>query len=140
MGQTFAKRHHLIASRFGGWPIWAAVGRLEFADKSARCVPCAFSFHWIQGAEVMSTALSVVLGGDFVPLPTLANDVCRSAARRLHESPYHVLRSLSCEFRDGVLILRGSVDSFYLKQVAQTAVLGIPCVDSVDNRVEVESQ
>lgn len=87
----------------------------------------------------MSATLSVVLGGSVVPLPTLADEVCRSAARRLRESPYHVLRRLSCEFRDGVLILRGSVDSFYLKQVAQTAVFGIPFVDAVDNRVEVEN-
>ena len=88
----------------------------------------------------MSAALSVVLGGDVVPLPSLADDVCRLATRRLHESPYHVLRSLSCEFRDGVLILRGAVDSFYLKQVAQSAVSNIPSVEMVDNRVEVDSR
>ena len=88
----------------------------------------------------MSAALSVVVGGGVAPTPTVAEDVCQLAARRLRESSYHVLRSLSCEFRDGVLILRGSVDSYYLKQVAQTAVFGIPFVDEVDNRVEVESR
>ena len=87
----------------------------------------------------MSAALSVVLGGGITPPPSLADDVCRMATRRLRESPYQVLRRLSCEFRDGVLILHGCVDSYYLKQIAQTAVLGIKFVDEVDNRVEVKS-
>ena len=87
----------------------------------------------------MPAALSVVLREDDLPLPSLADDVCLLAIRRLHASPYHVLRRLSCEYRDGVLILRGAVGSFYLKQVAQVAVSQIPLVEIVDNRVEVET-
>lgn len=52
-------------------------------------------------------------------------------------SPYHQLRRLRCEFRDGVLVLRGSVPSYHLKQLAQTIVQGLESVAKVDNQVEV---
>ena len=40
-------------------------------------------------------------------------------------------------YRDHVLTLRGSVPSFYLKQVLQTAVRNLDGVRQVDNRVQV---
>lgn len=60
-----------------------------------------------------------------------------AAERLFRESPYHPLRQLHCRFCDGVLIIAGSVPSYYLKQLAQTAVQHIQGVERVENRVEV---
>ena len=48
-------------------------------------------------------------------------------------------REISCSYEKGVLILRGRVPSFYLKQVLQTTLKGIPGVNRIDNRVDVVS-
>lgn len=37
--------------------------------------------------------------------------------KRLRESMYVSLRTVSCQFEDGLLTLRGIVPSFYIKQV-----------------------
>ena len=63
--------------------------------------------------------------------------VAREAATRLHDSPYLSLKAVSCEFRDGVLTLRGCLPTYYFKQMAQTAVAGLEGVASVDNQIEV---
>ena len=60
-----------------------------------------------------------------------------AAERLFRESPYHPLRELHCRFSDGVLIIAGNVPSYYLKQLAQTAVQNIQGVDRVENLVEV---
>src|SRR5947209_19012856 len=41
---------------------------------------------------------------------------------RLRDNGYLVLKKVSCEYREGVLTLRGRLPSYYLKQVAQEAV------------------
>lgn len=48
-------------------------------------------------------------------------------------------REIGVDFRDGILTLRGSVPSFYLKQVLQSILKDIPGVDRIDNRVDVVS-
>ena len=52
----------------------------------------------------------------------------------LQENPYHSFRQLECRFHDGVLTVCGSVPSFYLKQVAQTALRDVDGVASIDNQ------
>ncbi len=42
-----------------------------------------------------------------------------------------------CEYRGRRLYLRGQVPSFYLKQLAQTAVCGLDGVSEVVNEIEV---
>jgi hypothetical protein len=51
----------------------------------------------------------------------------------------HHWREISCSYEKGVLTLQGRVPSFYLKQVLQTTLKGIPGVDRIDNRVDVVS-
>ena len=41
------------------------------------------------------------------------------AMERLQDSPYKVLRRISCECKHGVLFLRGRLFSFHEKQIAQ---------------------
>jgi hypothetical protein len=56
---------------------------------------------------------------------------------RLANTPFPVLREVLCEYDRGVLILRGSLPSFYLKSVAQEAVRNLAGVRQVVNRIEV---
>lgn len=50
---------------------------------------------------------------------------------RFHRSPYLPLRYIECRLDDGVLVLRGRVPTYYLKQLAQNighSLKGIRCV------------
>ena len=73
-----------------------------------------------------------------IPIPAAA----RPSAHFDPESAtnaYLALKNISCEFRDGVLTLRGSLPSYYLKQVAQEAVVATEGVERVENHIEVAS-
>ena len=68
----------------------------------------------------------------------LANShVVTTAKRRLDASPYTALRSIVCDFHEGVLVLRGQVTSYHLKQRAQETVRTLDGVEVVVNAVEV---
>jgi osmotically-inducible protein OsmY len=56
---------------------------------------------------------------------------------RLLGHPYLALKNISCEYREGVLTLRGCLPSYYLKQVAQTAVAHIDGVGTIINLIDV---
>ncbi len=66
--------------------------------------------------------------------------VARLAAERLRDSNYFELRNLDCEYDDDryVLILRGRVSSYYMKQIAQSLVAGIDEVHRVHHLLVVE--
>ncbi len=67
-----------------------------------------------------------------------ADDALRGAVlRRLSASGYVSLRALRCEVAGAVVILRGALPSYYLKQMAQTLVLRLTGVRGVTNLVEV---
>jgi hypothetical protein len=55
----------------------------------------------------------------------------------LSRSPYAELRRVACEFHEGLLVLRGRVSSFYMKQLAQTAFLEMDGIDEICNQIEV---
>lgn len=59
------------------------------------------------------------------------------AANRLRQSPYAEIRGVACEVREGVLILRGRVTSFFHKQVALATVRQLGSVEQVRNDLEV---
>ena len=59
------------------------------------------------------------------------------AQRQLRESAYYSIRSVRCDFHEGVLTLRGCLSTYYLKQVAQTLVAKVEGVQLINNRVEV---
>jgi hypothetical protein len=60
------------------------------------------------------------------------------ARKALASSGYASISTLECQVCDGVVILRGVVNSYYLKQVAQESVRRIGPVDRIENRVRVE--
>jgi osmotically-inducible protein OsmY len=55
----------------------------------------------------------------------------------LRRNPYLAMKNVSCDCRRGVLVLRGCLPSYYLKQVAQEAVACLEGVEAVDNQIEV---
>ena len=55
----------------------------------------------------------------------------------LERSGYSALRRVRCEFRDGVLRLRGRLPSHYLKQIAMAAVAEAEGVRTIINEIEV---
>jgi osmotically-inducible protein OsmY len=78
-------------------------------------------------------------GGVAVLVPPTARrvDCADLAERALRNSPYLVLRNVNCDFRDGVLTLRGCLPTYYLKQVAQAVVANIDGVRRVVNEIAV---
>ena len=59
------------------------------------------------------------------------------AEGRLRGNPYLALKNVSCDWLDGVLVLRGCLPSYYLKQVAQEAVARLEGVERIDNQIQV---
>jgi hypothetical protein len=74
----------------------------------------------------------------------VANHISYLAQRRLQASAYSELREVKCSLQDGTLVLDGTVSSFYLKQLAQTAlremVERLPQVRRIENRLQVPSR
>ncbi len=48
-------------------------------------------------------------------------------------------REIRCDYRDGVLTLQGRLPTFYLKQVLQSILGGMPGIERIENRVDVVS-
>ncbi len=63
--------------------------------------------------------------------------VVGQAQEQLRAVPYISFRDLRCEYRHGLLILRGQVVSYYEKQLAQEAVARLQGVTQVVNELEV---
>jgi hypothetical protein len=55
----------------------------------------------------------------------------------LRRNPYLALKNVCCDWRGGVLVLRGCLPSYYLKQVAQEAVARLEGVQALDNQIQV---
>ena len=62
-----------------------------------------------------------------------------SVQGRLLGSPYLALRNIGCVYRDGILTLRGSLPTYYLKQMAQSVVIETEGVTTVVNQIEVRA-
>jgi hypothetical protein len=59
---------------------------------------------------------------------------------RLRNSPYWSVRQLVCHTSEDCVIVRGTVPSYYLKQVAQSLATRIIGAEHVQNDIEVESE
>ncbi|MFG0253879.1 MAG: BON domain-containing protein [Rhodopirellula sp. JB053] len=69
------------------------------------------------------------------PRPTDA--VVEQLHRALAESKRCGLRGARCRFEAGVATLHGTVDSFYLKQLAQEIIRRVPAVKAIRNHLRV---
>lgn len=61
------------------------------------------------------------------------------AEQALRNNGYALLKEIRCTFHEGILVLHGQLPSFFLKQLAQSCVIGLPGVVQVLNRTEVVS-
>jgi hypothetical protein len=71
----------------------------------------------------------------------LSGDVLQRVRGKLSQS-CHFKRhwqEIDCEYREGILTLRGRLPTFYLKQVLQSILKDLLGVRRVDNRVDVVS-
>jgi hypothetical protein len=69
-----------------------------------------------------------------------ANTIELQAQDELRHSCYSAVRRVSCQLREGVLIIHGRVPSYYLKQIAQNLLLQhLEAHVAIDNRLEVFS-
>jgi len=68
---------------------------------------------------------------------TQANHPSALAKDRIRHHSHLAVQRIWCEYNGGRLYLRGQVPSFYLKQLAQTAVSGLEGVAQVINEIEV---
>jgi osmotically-inducible protein OsmY len=66
-------------------------------------------------------------------------DLAHRVEAELRRSAYLVLTTIVCEERDGTLVLRGRLPSYYLKQMAGAIVEGVEGVRRVDNQIEIDS-
>lgn len=57
--------------------------------------------------------------------------------RRLRSKGGHALHSVECEYRDGMVVLRGRVATYYHKQLAQAVLLIDPLVERLVNLIDV---
>ena len=70
--------------------------------------------------------------------PENLGTIAKAAMVCLQASPYHVLRRISCDCKDGVLTLKGNLSSFYEKQMAQETVSSVEGTIQVVNQIEVD--
>jgi osmotically-inducible protein OsmY len=61
------------------------------------------------------------------------------AAERLGSSGYGALQAVRCRAEAGTVELSGTVPTFFLKQLAQSLVSGLPAVRGVRNLLEVRA-
>jgi osmotically-inducible protein OsmY len=59
------------------------------------------------------------------------------AEARLRSNSYLALKNVSCELEHGVLTLRGCVPSYYLREMATSAVSRLDGIDTVVNELQV---
>ncbi len=67
----------------------------------------------------------------------IRSHVSDAAHHRLRLVSYPQLRRIVCEFHEGVLTLRGVVNSYFLKQMAHHTIRDLIGVEVVANRLEV---
>jgi len=65
------------------------------------------------------------------------SDPAVEARDRIVRHPHLAVQRIWCEYSDQTLFLHGHVPTFYLKQLAQSAVAGLDGVDQVVNHIEV---
>ena len=68
------------------------------------------------------------------PIPA---DIQGMAEGCLRSNPYLALKNVSCDWLDGVLVLRGCLPTYYLKQVAQEVIAQVEGVQRIDNQIQV---
>jgi osmotically-inducible protein OsmY len=64
-------------------------------------------------------------------------EIAEIAEARLSASSHRALKNVFCKYDDGVLVLRGRLNSYFHTQLAQEAVRTIKGVERIVNKIEV---
>lgn len=72
--------------------------------------------------------------------PRYDRQLREAALAAISNSKYAALRQLSCTVAEGVVEITGTVPSFYLKQLAQAAIMQLDGVGTVRNLVSVSGE
>jgi osmotically-inducible protein OsmY len=92
----------------------------------------------IQGKKGRLNNEELGLGSDLDSGAVVRADKVADAAKQQLRAHTHLsMQRIWCEFEEGRLLLQGQVPSFYLKQLAQTAVAKLDGVCQVVNEIEV---
>jgi hypothetical protein len=67
-------------------------------------------------------------------------DPAEMAESHLRSNSYLALKNVSCEYQEGVLVLKGYLPTYYLKQIAQAVVAPTEGVERIVNQIEVVAQ
>ena len=70
-------------------------------------------------------------------LDAISSSLLDEIRSRLRSSSHPRLRHVECEYHEGIVILRGRVPTYYLKQLAQSVVLSHSKVEELVNQIEV---
>lgn len=81
--------------------------------------------------------LAVVESSASLTAPPALPSPAELAESRLQRNSYLALKHIACEYHDGVLLLRGRVPTYYLKQLALAAVAGVAGVHRVVDLIDV---
>lgn len=73
-------------------------------------------------------------------LGTVAAEALCEARRRLAASPYRCLRKIECDCEGDIILIRGELPSYFLKQLAQELLRELNGCSAVENRTEVRPQ
>jgi hypothetical protein len=98
---------------------------------------------WIMLSQGVGTSLSEAKPrddeGPSRPAGGLADarHIGELAQQRLRSHPYLALKNISCDYQEGVLTLRGCLPTYYLRQMAHAAVIGMDGVQVVVDCIEV---
>lgn len=71
------------------------------------------------------------------PVPKIADEKTLAFEELLRETDYRDLRKIKVRLRDGRIILRGNVPSYFMKQVAQEAVRPLAIGLEIRNEIRV---
>ena len=96
---------------------------------------------WIRTLEELKTASSRTARSS-VEAPSVESqsanpDLVLRIEHALRATGYPPLRNLHVLAFEGIAVLGGAVPSYYMKQIAQAAVSGVPGVSDVHNELEV---
>lgn len=78
-------------------------------------------------------------GGSTIAKPNHQPGLEELAEQRLRRQSYPGLSNITCTCHNGIIVLRGFLPTYYLKQMALAAVQGLPELRGIVDEIEVKN-
>ncbi len=109
----------------------------DFRRDNCKTIPSNIEFFDISKQLMSRKAVMLQNQADGAAAPADSEAAVVAHAKKLLSScSYIALRGITCEVKEGILVLTGCVPSYFLKQVAQTRV-DKSTLPRVNNQIEV---